>query len=310
VGICTRNPLCTAIQTWGVTDAHSWIPSTFPGFGAALPFTAAYEPKPSYNAMREALAAAPAVARVALPAAFVPPAIESRGLGNAASYTAGGVTPGEIVVLYFAAARAPALTVASLGAESRYPAVIAETQLLFDGVPARLLYAAQDRVAGFAPFSLTDRETTRVEMEYQGIRSNAIVVPVLRAKPGIFTMDASGKGLAAALHPDYSLVSAAKPATKGGIVSLFMTGAGVTDPPGVDGQVITGGPLPMPQQAVTATIGGKQAEVLYAGGAVGLPHGGFQVNVRIPTDLPSGNQNIVIRIGEASSGPDVTVPVE
>ena len=31
VAACMKFPLCVAIQTWGVGDLHSWIPSTFPG---------------------------------------------------------------------------------------------------------------------------------------------------------------------------------------------------------------------------------------------------------------------------------------
>ncbi len=53
--ICLKYPLCTAIQIWGFTDKYSWIPRANPGFGAALPFDAAYQPKPAYNALRDAL---------------------------------------------------------------------------------------------------------------------------------------------------------------------------------------------------------------------------------------------------------------
>jgi hypothetical protein len=48
-------------------------------------------------------------------------------------------------------------------------------------------------------------------------------------------------------------------------------------------------------------VGGKPADVLYAGGAIGIPHGGVQVNIRVPHDAPVGDQSIVIQIGEASS---------
>ena len=40
--------------TWGVTDYHSWIPSFFAGYGAALPFDEAYRPKPAVAAMIKA----------------------------------------------------------------------------------------------------------------------------------------------------------------------------------------------------------------------------------------------------------------
>jgi endo-1,4-beta-xylanase len=55
VAACLRQPRCTAVQTWGFTDRYSWIPHTYPGLGAALPFDAALRPKPAYWAMFEAL---------------------------------------------------------------------------------------------------------------------------------------------------------------------------------------------------------------------------------------------------------------
>ncbi|HEY3835432.1 MAG TPA: endo-1,4-beta-xylanase, partial [Bryobacteraceae bacterium] len=55
VGLCVKNPKCTAIQTWGFTDKYSWIPGTNKGFGAALEFDKGYQVKPAYRAMAAAL---------------------------------------------------------------------------------------------------------------------------------------------------------------------------------------------------------------------------------------------------------------
>jgi len=58
VRACLQSSGCTAIQTWGFTDKHSWIGSHSHGTrGAALPFDHAYKPKPAYDAMLEELAA-------------------------------------------------------------------------------------------------------------------------------------------------------------------------------------------------------------------------------------------------------------
>ncbi len=52
---CLSYPLCTAIQTWGFTDKYSWIGSHSKHTrGAALPFDRNYQPKPAYNALRDA----------------------------------------------------------------------------------------------------------------------------------------------------------------------------------------------------------------------------------------------------------------
>jgi endo-1,4-beta-xylanase len=52
---CRAQPRCHALTVWGITDKYSWIPGTFPGFGRALPFDAAYAPKPAYNSLRTVL---------------------------------------------------------------------------------------------------------------------------------------------------------------------------------------------------------------------------------------------------------------
>jgi uncharacterized protein (TIGR03437 family) len=59
--------------------------------------------------------------------------------------------------------------------------------------------------------------------------------------------------------------------------------------------------------AVTVQIGGKDATVLYAGGAPGLANALLQVNVQIPAGLAPGPQAIVLKVGAASSPATVTV---
>lgn len=59
LGACVDAPNCTTFILWGFTDRHSWVPSTFPGFGAALPFDEDYQPKLAYHAMVELLESIP-----------------------------------------------------------------------------------------------------------------------------------------------------------------------------------------------------------------------------------------------------------
>lgn len=56
---CLGQPLCKAFQTWGFTDAHSWIPGSYSGFGAALIFDEGYRPKPAYEALAQRLSQCP-----------------------------------------------------------------------------------------------------------------------------------------------------------------------------------------------------------------------------------------------------------
>ncbi|KAJ3038671.1 hypothetical protein HDV00_000419 [Rhizophlyctis rosea] len=56
---CLNVPRCVGISIWGMTDAHSWIPSTFSGQGAALPYDEYYNYKPAYNGIVAALGGTP-----------------------------------------------------------------------------------------------------------------------------------------------------------------------------------------------------------------------------------------------------------
>ncbi|MGX1476853.1 UNVERIFIED_CONTAM: endo-1,4-beta-xylanase [Streptomyces canus] len=52
---CVAVARCAGVTVWGFTDSDSWIPSTFPGEGAATPYDENYAPKPAYHAIAEAL---------------------------------------------------------------------------------------------------------------------------------------------------------------------------------------------------------------------------------------------------------------
>jgi endo-1,4-beta-xylanase len=53
---CLRYSGCTALQTWGFTDKYSWIGRfTHGSKGAPLLFNRRYQPKPAYEAFRQAI---------------------------------------------------------------------------------------------------------------------------------------------------------------------------------------------------------------------------------------------------------------
>jgi len=97
----------------------------------------------------------------------------------------------------------------------------------------------------------------------------------------------------AVTHSDFSLVSAAKPATAGEILSLFATGLGPTRTSLAPGQPFPSSPLAVVNSPIDVTVNGKSAEVL---GAVGYPGAvdSYQVNFRVPSDIRSGSATIQI----------------
>lgn len=53
---CAHTPQCTALITWGFTDAETWIPKEFPGFGSPLVLDEKYRPKPAFYGLFQGLA--------------------------------------------------------------------------------------------------------------------------------------------------------------------------------------------------------------------------------------------------------------
>jgi endo-1,4-beta-xylanase len=58
VQACTGLSACVGMTVWGFTDKYSWVPSVFPGKGAACLYDENLSPKPAYAAVEDALRAA------------------------------------------------------------------------------------------------------------------------------------------------------------------------------------------------------------------------------------------------------------
>lgn len=238
------------------------------------------------------------------------PLFISSGMVDGASGQPGAVTPGKIVVLYGSRLGPSNLATAQLAADGRVATNLAGTQVLFDGQPAPLLYAGSGQVAAVVPYSVDGKAGTQVQVVNGLQTSDAVALPVTAVAPSIFSKDYTGSGQGAILNQDGVTVNSTEaPAEKGSVIAIFATGEGQTDPGGVDGQLARGETLPRPKQQVEVLIGGKRAEVLYAGAAPGQVAGLFQVNARIPADVEAGEAAVQVKVGNAASQPGITVVV-
>lgn len=236
--------------------------------------------------------------------------IGAAAIVNAATYADGPVAPGELVTI-FGYGVGPASGAAMNTGSAAVATQLAESRVLFDNTPAPLLYTRSDQVNAVVPYSIAGRSSTRVRMEYLGLTSDAFLVPVATASPGIFTMDGSGTGQGAILNQDSSVNSAANPAQPGSVVVIYATGAGLMNPAVPDGAITGTDPLPKPVAPMTVTIGDIGAQVLYAGAAPGLVAGALQVNALIPAGVVVGPRvSVLLTIGNISSQAGVTVAIQ
>ena len=228
-------------------------------------------------------------ASVRVQSGSAPQPLPPESILNAASMLPGPVAPGEIVTLF------GSLPQASL-------------ELLFNGVPAPILYTGLDQVNAIVPFSVDPGATLHLEARSNGrivAQASLAAAPVA---PAAFTLSGTGIGPGAVLNQDYSLNSVTNPAEAGTIIMVYGTGFGVLYPPAADGQAP--GAAAATVLPVTAAVAGIPAEVAYAGAAPGLVAGIAQINVRIPSGLGSNSAaSVSLQIGSALTQSGVTVAI-
>jgi uncharacterized protein (TIGR03437 family) len=232
---------------------------------------------------------------------------------NAADYSSGRVSPGEIIVLFPSNVGPATIAGMQRGSDGRVTTSAGDTRVLFDGIPAPLAYSIRGQVGAVVPYGVAARKTTEVVVEYRGLRTPPLRLPVTDSAPALFTWDSSGKGQAAMLNETGCCNSARNPAARGSVAALYATGAGVMTPAVLDGSVAAYervADYPVPKLPVRVSVGGKTAEVIWAGAAPHMMAGSLQVNFRIPADTPVGDAvPLVLAVGESRSSESVTMAV-
>ncbi len=213
---------------------------------------------------------------------------------NAANYRGSTIAPGEIVSLFGRAIGPQQPAGAIIDTSGKVATTVGNTRVLIDGVPAPLLYVSTNQINLVAPFEIAGQTQTAIQIETNGAQSlPPFQTQVTAVAPGIFTMDGSGSGAAAALNQDGTVNSAANPAAQGSVVSFFVTGIGAMTPTPVDGS-IPAGPFAQPIAPVRMYIGAAlfAVDLQYAGDAPGLVEGAVQINATVPTLYETGPQSV------------------
>jgi len=240
------------------------------------------------------------------------PQILPGGIGNAATYANNGIAPGEVVVI-FGNNLGPATGLGNQVSAGVLPNSLAGVRVWFDGVAAPILYASAGQLNVVAPYAIASNTSgsTSVRVEYLGAFSPAISIPVLKAQPGIFTLNSQGTGPAAVLNKDYSVNSATNPVARGDYVMIYATGEGVTSPAGADGLIAAGASSWQLQSPFTVQIGGLPATVKYNGDAPGFVAGAVQIDAVVPATVTPGNAvAVVVSVGTTASPVTATIAVQ
>jgi uncharacterized protein (TIGR03437 family) len=239
----------------------------------------------------------------------VKPVFSRDGVVNAASFVNGPIVPGELLSIFgfqvgpFWAAKSRVNSAGVVEPDT------GGVRVLFDGVPAPILYAQQKQLNVVVPFAVV-APTTVLTIEYID-RSDALTLPVASSAPGIFTANALGTGQATAYNEDGTLNSVSRPAARGSVVTLTATGIGIAPPFPIDGQVTADiGVSANLASSVIVQIGDRRVPVDSVIWAPHLPAGVARISLRIPADLePNIATPVVVVTGAAVSQGRVTIAI-
>ena len=222
------------------------------------------------------------------------PYISPNGVVNAASFApfTAAISPGELITI-FGSGLAPSTAIAS---STPLPTKLNGVQVLINNVAAPIYVVSANQVSALVPYGTTSA-IAQIQVVNNNATSNAVTSYVGQTSPGVFTNPAGGISDAAALHPDFSLVTPNSPAQIGETVSVFVTGLGAVFPSIADGGVGPSGQLATTSNTITVTVDGQPATVTYAGLAPQLA-ALYQINFTVPSGLTTGE----VTLGVA--GPD------
>jgi uncharacterized protein (TIGR03437 family) len=221
---------------------------------------------------------------------------------NAADFRSGVLAPDSIAALF--GTDLAVRTDSALG--QPLPFDLAGTTVTINGLPAPLLFVSPAQLNFIVPAALQPGPATIVVSHPAGTYA-AGTVQIAPSVPALFTRDQSGRGEALALvtdgvrvqTPPFDVLTNGRP----NVLVLFGTGfrrALAASPRDDDGVA----------EAVSASIGGRTARVLFAGAQGGLA-GLDQLNLELPASLAGGgarNVEVVLTVnGEAANR--VTIPL-
>lgn len=209
------------------------------------------------------------------------------GVGNSAAPALTTIAPGMLLTVVGNMLSNTAQTVST----NPLPYTTAGVTATVNGVAAPILYVSPGQINLQVPYGVGAGPGVI------GINNNGEVagyaVRIAPASPGIFT-DASG------------VVTPTAAVKQNGALTLYLTGAGdistslaTAFAPSLTTPIAQ---LPRPLLPVSATIGGAQVFIQFAGVAPGLI-GVTQVNLLIPASVPTGLQPVVITINGVPSNP-------
>jgi uncharacterized protein (TIGR03437 family) len=238
-----------------------------------------------------------------------PPAVAPGGVLNAASYQLQGrLAPGSLIAIFGSLLSQDSVSASALP----LPVALGQTSVTIAGRKLPVIYAGPGQVNAMIPYGLAIDATHQVVVQRGTTLSLPEPVGVASSQSGIFTKDLTGQGagivVKAAADGTQSLVGPDNPVSAGDAIVIYCSGLGDVDPRQVAGVPVPPTPLTTTLEAVTVTVGGKPAQVFFAGLTSGFT-GLYQVNAFVPSGITPASDVPLVITQSGRSSPPVTIAV-
>jgi uncharacterized protein (TIGR03437 family) len=235
------------------------------------------------------------------------PLVNADGVKNAANYSSTPVvSPGGLIAIYGTTLADQQI---QLPPDGPKPTTLGNTRIKLGDSLLPLFFTSGGQVNAQVPFNLPLNSQQQLVVQYGNSLSVPAQVSVSAAQPAIFTQNQAGTGQGSIINGVTGvLADSNNPVRAGDVISIYCTGLGPVSPPQPEGVVASSTVLSRTQTPVTATIGGVDASVQFAGLAPGFI-GVYQVNVLIPSGVATGDVPVVLTEGSQVSTP-VTIAVK
>lgn len=187
---------------------------------------------------------------------------------------------------------------------------LGDTSVILGGEPLPLLFASSGQINVVVPYDVPVNTTQQLLVQLGSAISIPQSVVIAPALPAVFTQNGTGTGpaIVQGFQSSGAALPLNSPVSAGDVIVLYCSGLGAVNPTVAAGTEAPTSPLSSTVNPVTVSIGGIQQQVEFAGLTPGFAQL-YQVNVAIPSGLPSGDANVIVSVAGQQSAP-VTITIQ
>lgn len=231
--------------------------------------------------------------------------------------TAPAIVPGQLLTLFAPPPFGAVEPTAAVPLNGLYPTLLGGTQVLFDGVPAPLLYSGPGQVNVAVPFGVASKIASTMSIVQDGASVNTQVLPATPRAPSFFMpsgplstlcpidgINYGGLSVQGGIvhNPDGSQNSCSNPAHPGDVFEFFVNALGPAPGLPADGAVITD-PPPVLTVPLVLTLNNVPIQAESATAIPGWIAGVWRIRVRIPADFGSNVASVTLTVDGIAAQP-------